>query len=56
MTNNPTKCPHCKKIFFNNENIKCPFCNKDINILPDFFGDIFGNKTNPLSDMMNQGE
>ena len=44
------KCPYCKKIFFDMGSDICPFCNKnlneDLNILKEFFGDIFNDNIN----------
>lgn len=51
MSNSAIKCPHCQKIFINNDNITCPFCGKNLMNSPwinDIFGDIFGNQNNPF--------
>ena len=60
MSNSAIKCPHCGRIFFYTNNDICPFCKRNIIFLsenfPDFFGDIFGNQNNPLSDIFNQGD
>lgn len=49
MSNNSgvIKCPHCEKIFFDNENKSCPFCGKKLNDNLDIFKDLFGDN-NPF--------
>jgi phage FluMu protein Com len=46
--NKPIRCPHCGKVFFDNENKYCPFCKKLLNdvfgLFNDMFGNIFGDK------------
>jgi hypothetical protein len=41
MNNNTIKCSHCKKVCFDYEQEKCPFCHKNLknNIFDDMFGE-----------------
>lgn len=39
--NKPIKCPHCKKIFFDNNNERCPFCGKLLNDGVEFLKNMF---------------
>jgi len=48
--NNVIKCPHCKQIFFDNDNDKCPFCNQSLSTGLEPFYDLFGDN-NPFNDI-----
>jgi acetyl-CoA carboxylase beta subunit len=47
-----TKCPHCKKVFFETDSEVCPFCKRslkeDLNIFRDMLGD-----DNPFKDFLS---
>ena len=43
----PIKCPSCKKVFFDIDEPKCPFCGKDLdNQIMSMFDQIFGKESN----------
>jgi len=48
-----TKCPHCQKIFFDIGSDICPVCKKNLEELPDFLKDFFGDN-NPFSTFFNK--